>query len=327
MARLREVPTDVDAANKLFEATLDPKWEVRKVAASALAMVPEAVYLRLVHLISKDKNVLVRRAVWRSIERRTPPYEGNSEALGAVQKALARIEAEHGTDARNAAFKLADRFAGLHLRSAVHDIKNILTSFGRDAGKATPRIQRGYEYLRRLANAMHRYSEDLNIVRRQEDIGEIIRESLTSAVDQVEKERQAPPPVEIHTEVEPGLMGSVSRYHLVMTLTNLIKNAIESHAVSAKEWRAGRVTICAKREEGDLVMTISDTGSGIEPGDLMKLLEFIPGESSKAEGSGYGLPTGRRYMKAHGGTLDLVSASGKGTTATIRIPESDEDGV
>ncbi len=73
---------------------------------------------------------------------------------------------------------------------------------------------------------------------------------------------------------------------------------------------------------GDIV--VMDTGRGIKPEDIPKVLEpFAQVEdimSRSHEGVGLGLPLSKRLTELHGGTLSVESEVGKGTTVTVRFP-------
>jgi signal transduction histidine kinase len=62
---------------------------------------------------------------------------------------------------------------------------------------------------------------------------------------------------------------------------------------------------------------ISDTGKGIEPGDLDKVMK--PFYSTKAAGIGVGLPLTKRIIERHGGTLAIASSARVGTTVTLQL--------
>jgi signal transduction histidine kinase len=77
--------------------------------------------------------------------------------------------------------------------------------------------------------------------------------------------------------------------------------------------------------EGDLLITVSDSGIGIAPSDLDRILEpFEQVEDSKSRsrgGVGLGLPLTRKMAELHGGSLLIASEEGGGTRVTIRIPK------
>lgn len=71
-------------------------------------------------------------------------------------------------------------------------------------------------------------------------------------------------------------------------------------------------------------MRVIDTGIGIAPADIPKALSpFVQIDSTlsrKYEGTGLGLPLTKALVELHGGSLDLESEIGAGTTVTVRFP-------
>ncbi len=72
------------------------------------------------------------------------------------------------------------------------------------------------------------------------------------------------------------------------------------------------------RVKGEVCLSLIDTGSGMAPEILSRL--FRPFFSTKPGGTGLGLATTRRIIRAHGGTLSVQSEVGRGTKFTIRLP-------
>jgi two-component system sensor histidine kinase HydH len=95
-------------------------------------------------------------------------------------------------------------------------------------------------------------------------------------------------------------------------LLNLILNAL--HAMPD----GGELILTTRREPAAAVVEVIDTGSGIAEEHQAEV--FKPYFSTRPGGSGLGLPTARRILQAHGGTIDLASAVGKGTRFTLRLP-------
>jgi signal transduction histidine kinase len=102
-------------------------------------------------------------------------------------------------------------------------------------------------------------------------------------------------------------------------LINLISNAIKFTG------RGGQIEVAMKEgPDGACQLSISDSGIGIAPEDITKVIEpFVQVESATSrhhDGLGLGLPLVNRIMKLHGGELIINSAIGKGTVVTAIFP-------
>jgi len=102
---------------------------------------------------------------------------------------------------------------------------------------------------------------------------------------------------------------------------NLIGNAIKFTQPG------GAITASVERRaDGSCSARIADTGIGIAPADLGRVLEpFVQVESAfnrKHGGTGLGLPLAKKIMELHGGALSIESAPGIGTRVTIIFPAS-----
>ncbi|CAO3427919.1 response regulator [Azospirillum doebereinerae] len=101
-------------------------------------------------------------------------------------------------------------------------------------------------------------------------------------------------------------------------LLNLIANAVKYTP------SGGSITVTAGMEAGALEIRVTDTGLGIPPEDIERVMEPFGRADTAAnrriEGTGLGLPLTRRLVELHGGTLALRSTLGVGTTVTARLP-------
>jgi two-component system, cell cycle sensor histidine kinase PleC len=107
---------------------------------------------------------------------------------------------------------------------------------------------------------------------------------------------------------------------IAQALLNLLSNAVKFTPAG------GYINIVAKREggAGDLLLSVSDTGIGMEPDEIPRALEpfgQIDGTLARRyDGTGLGLTITKAFVEMHGGALTLDSEKGRGTTATIRLP-------
>jgi len=103
------------------------------------------------------------------------------------------------------------------------------------------------------------------------------------------------------------------------TILNLLINAVKFNQL------AGTVTISAKTDEKNrIIITVSDTGIGIEPNALATIFEPFTQVhdvfTRPHEGSGLGLSLVKLMTEKHGGSVEIESQAGKGTTITISYP-------
>ncbi len=95
-------------------------------------------------------------------------------------------------------------------------------------------------------------------------------------------------------------------------LLNLVLNA--EHAMPA----GGELLMSTRREDPWIVLDVIDTGVGM-PAEVRDRI-FDPFFSTRSSGSGLGLPTARKIVEAHGGSIQVQSEPGKGSQFTIRLP-------
>jgi signal transduction histidine kinase len=101
---------------------------------------------------------------------------------------------------------------------------------------------------------------------------------------------------------------------------DMLKQAILNLFINAQQAMSegGELMIRTSKEGQEAVLQIGDTGTGIAAERLEHLFE--PYRSSKSQGSGLGLPTVKRIIDRHGGSISVDSEEGKGTQFTIRLP-------
>jgi heavy metal sensor kinase len=114
------------------------------------------------------------------------------------------------------------------------------------------------------------------------------------------------------------------RLRLRQLLLNLVTNAIKYTPPD------GRVEIRPELKGTDVELSVRDTGVGIAPGDLPHVFDRFwradPARSRTGErsGVGLGLAISRWIAEAHGGTIQVQSRPGRGTTFTVRLPLRDD---
>jgi len=93
---------------------------------------------------------------------------------------------------------------------------------------------------------------------------------------------------------------------------NLLLNAVQ--ALDG----GGQLVVRTRPSGLGVVLELIDTGPGMDTETLSKAFRAF--YTTKQGGSGLGLPTARKIIEAHGGTIDMESAPGRGTKVTIWLP-------
>ena len=130
--------------------------------------------------------------------------------------------------------------------------------------------------------------------------------------------------VELSADVSEPITVEGDGGRLRQVVSNLIDNSLKFTP------RGGqiRVTLCRDPAQGQMVLTVADTGAGISPKDLPHVFErFYRGDKSRqrqdlAHGNGLGLSICQSIVLAHGGSIGVVSNLGRGTTFTVCLPWS-----
>ncbi len=106
------------------------------------------------------------------------------------------------------------------------------------------------------------------------------------------------------------------RTRLEQVAANLIDNALKYTPAG------GRVDVDVVRDTGRVRLVVRDTGLGIRPDELPRIWDrLFRGDTSRAErGLGLGLSLVKAVVEAHGGTVEVESAEGNGSTFTVALP-------
>ncbi len=121
----------------------------------------------------------------------------------------------------------------------------------------------------------------------------------------------------LHSIPDRQILGCVDALGFERILTNLVSNAIK-FSVSG-----GRIEVTLERREQGIGLIVCDYGVGMEPGDAQRLFQRYSRLSAHAgvSGSGLGLFIVKCIVNAHGGSIDVTSAIGKGTSFEVFLPD------
>jgi len=124
------------------------------------------------------------------------------------------------------------------------------------------------------------------------------------------------PNVTVIHEGEKGLRTMSDPSLLKRALTNLCVNALDSMP------NGGTFTISTNSENGHVVVAISDTGLGMSKETISRLGTLF--FTTKAKGMGIGFAISKKFIEGTGGTLEVSSQEGLGTTVSVSLPRAAE---
>jgi len=208
-----------------------------------------------------------------------------------------------------------------------HDFNNILSVvLGRAqlalADIKDEKARRSIEIIEQTAldaAAMVRRLREVAVVKGERSFDEIdLNKLIEDAVQMVESRRlelkeTAGVTIEIYSERNEVAPAAGDAAELREALVNILFNAMDAMP------EGGNITMESRQEDSSVVLSVSDTGTGI-PEEIREKL-FDPFFSTKAsKGSGLGLSVTMGIITKHGGSIDVESTQGEGTTFHIRLP-------
>jgi len=318
LAGARLAVAELDLARRSL-GRLEPRllWAALGLTAAvfgALALLVSRSFTRPVEQLTQGMAALARGELTHVIPGASagPPRDELSYLVDRFNKMAAELLAQRER------LRTTEQLAAWRdvARALAHELKNPLTamkmSLARLARAPAPDGERLAEplalleeevsVLMRMTQAFSEFARLPAAAMRPTDAAAVAREvaALYGAV-QVDAAEAAP------VQADPD--------QLRRALGNLVKNAVEAAAGAA-------VRVEVRPEEASVVVRVVDRGPGI--GAVVEGAALLSGLSStKAGGSGLGLPIAHRIIAEHGGTLRLEPAEGGGTVATVRLPRAE----
>ncbi len=245
--------------------------------------------------------------------------------LQTLVDALERMRLDLGRYRENLRASERQAAYGQMARRVAHEIKNPLTPIALSVAGLKRSYEQGHadfgptldaavrtvgEELQRLKLLLHEFGELGRFPAPRPtafDAGELLRDLGELHAHDVGAAR-------LSWSAPPGTLRVVAdRDQLRRALLNLLQNALDATAAAA-----GHVRMQAAADGEVLRLTVSDDGPGLTEEQRAQL--FVPGFTTKSHGSGLGLTLVERIVSDHGGTLEVDSAPGQGTTFVIRLP-------
>ncbi len=227
---------------------------------------------------------------------------------------------------RAAQLKDAERLAAIGATAGMvgHDIRNPLQAITGDIylaktdliaipeseekkciQESLSEIEKNVDYINKIVADLQDFARPLNP---RADVT-----NLKLVIDDFLAKNGLPKNVKVSVKVETEKVVADSTF-ITRIMYNLINNAIQAMP------HGGKLTIHSFIEANDVIISVKDTGVGIPEAVKGKL--FTPMFTTKAKGQGFGLAVIKRMTDSLGGTVSFESQEGKGTTFTIRLPQS-----
>jgi signal transduction histidine kinase len=234
---------------------------------------------------------------------------------------------------RAAALEEADRVKTDFVANMSYELRTPLTSIGGFAellagGYAGDLSPKARDYVSAIVESVERLSKLINDVldlttgdtrgvaleKERVDIAGLCRAAVETAKERATEKAQK---LEVGISQTAGYVFGDAR-RLRESVEHVLHNAI------AYTDRKGRISLNADGDKKNAVIRIQDNGSGIDSEDLPRVFnrfDRVVEAGMRGEAAlGLGLPLTQQFIEAHGGTVELESEKGKGTTVTLTIP-------
>jgi PAS domain S-box-containing protein len=258
-------------------------------------------------------------------------YEGQPASLSFVRSMAERKRMENElrehterleylVEKRTSELQEAERMAAIGELAAMvgHDLRNPLTGImgaayflkkkytsknDSDIDKMLDIIENNVEYSNKIINDLLDYSKKIQPELHRMGLVGIVGDALESikipeniVVDQTRLGR-------MEVEVDPQMMKRV--------LINMLNNAVDAMP------EGGHIRIESREQGDEMEILLTDTGNGIPENILQHI--WTPLFTTKAKGMGFGLSICKRLVECQGGSINVESVEGNGTTFTISL--------
>jgi two-component system, OmpR family, sensor histidine kinase VicK len=159
-------------------------------------------------------------------------------------------------------------------------------------------------------------SNSLNLKKVQFNLNEIILNSVSDSRNQMQKEHKDNIKLELFSSIKDDIFVEADKNRLNQVISNLLSNAIKF----TKE--SGTITIRVQKKDNndDVLVSVKDTGAGIDPEILPRLFTKFA-TKSETGGTGLGLYISKSIVESHGGRiLAQNNSDGKGSTFSFTLP-------
>ncbi len=276
-------------------------------------------------LLGNEKAWLVIPLLWHDnlsgfvVLAKSFSQPGMDWEINDLLKTAARQAAAHLAQAQAAeALTVARQFESFNRAAAfvVHDIKNLVAQLSlllanAEKHKHKPAFQE--DMLATIESSVARMNRMLLKLSDASESSNMSTLDMAAILHEVMRSKNAYSlKPELHIEAH-GMLVRAEREKLVRVVGHLVQNAIEATPYT------GKVSVTLDREVDSAVLTVADSGSGMDA-DFIRERLFRPFASTKGTGMGIGAYECKEYVQELNGSIQVTSTPGRGTVFTVRLP-------
>jgi signal transduction histidine kinase len=261
--------------------------------------------LEILTTLSQQISVAMENA--RLYERLEEKFQMTAQELSDVQEKLIRTE-------RIAAM-------GNLVNGIAHEIRNPITVIGGFARRIKNKAAEHPELMTYSEVILGETERLERLVKQVRELADVQTADLQAGTilpvlietEKIFKSSAEEKGIEVISDIQDDLpLVKLDEYQMVTALSNIFENALESMS------SGGTLSLKVEQIKGMVVLTISDTGSGITGKELDSL--YDPFVTSKTSGAGLGLTMVHQIISNHNGEISISSTPLKGTTVRIMLP-------
>ena len=246
-------------------------------------------------------------------------YQGRPAVLSIVRDIRERKQME---EERLKLEKLATigelaTMVGHDLRNPLQSIKNAAYHLNNELPRLSPSIPQKAMKMLQVINDSVSYAD--KIIRDLQDFSAMKKPilkkiNINAVVKEALSQVEAPENMELITEL--------GRLPEIMADKDMIKRVFLNSAVNGIQAmkNGGRLKVSTKKTKGFIEVSFKDTGAGIPKENMEKIF------TTKAKGIGMGLAICKKFVESHGGSVEVESEEGKGSTFTVKLPIQQKSG-
>jgi len=309
-----------------------PEWMVGRLVQDAVPDHLREQYLAQYRAAFAGETVSSERVIHGHtfLSRAGPLRNERGQILGALAVSVDITERKRAEESLREADRRKDEF----LATLAHELRNPLAPIRtaahvlRSPGLTDAQREQAREMIERQSRHLTRLVDDLMEISRLTlgrielelatvSLASVIEQAIEAAAAIIESQGHV---LQIERPAAPLILHA-DGVRLAQVLTNLLTNAAKYTP------RGGRITVAARAEGADVVLSVRDTGVGIPPSMLERVFDMftqVPrADGLTASGLGIGLALVRRLVEMHGGRIDAYSeGEGRGSEFVVRLPRA-----